>query len=239
MPAEEYLISVHLFLYRDLDMRDRSINFAGLAQKKICLSRLLPKKPNVLLSDCWCCVSFFALCSLPLSAPHPVVLSPQSLYPSDSRQCVLHPPTWHSAQGPQGVCACVSSLHCFCLHPLTPSRRGEAGGGCSSHACVFNNLFFPFLPVIFKNDLPVPAVCLSVSFLCLCSGFAFWDSCCTILDDLNSNCVISYGLLADRTPYSLGRVRVDWEWLSKWESDPVSEWVNEWVSGQSTNEKEK
>lgn len=35
--------------------------------------------------------------SLPLS-----VLSLQSLYPSDSRKCPSHSPTWHSAQRPEG-----------------------------------------------------------------------------------------------------------------------------------------
>ncbi len=30
------------------------------------------------------------------------VLSSQSLYPSDSRQCPSYSPTWHSAQGPEG-----------------------------------------------------------------------------------------------------------------------------------------
>lgn len=62
-----------------------------------------------------------------------VVLSPQLLYPSDSRQCVLRPPTWHSSQRPQGVCVFVSacvyqriSFFCICPHP--------ACNGCSSHA---------------------------------------------------------------------------------------------------------
>lgn len=159
-------------------------------KKKICLSRLLPKKPDVLLSDCWCCVSFFALCSLPLSAPHPVVLSPQSLYSSDSRQCVLHPPTWHSAQGPQGVCACVSP-HCIafvCAAPPPPAHGEGRREGIALLMLVFLMIFFFFFSCLWflkMTCLCLLSVGLSVSFLCLCSGFAFWDSCCTILDELN------------------------------------------------------
>ena len=51
--------------------------------------------------------------SLPFS-----VLSPQSLYPSNSRLCVLHSPTWHSTQGPQGVCLCSTLCVCATLQPL-------------------------------------------------------------------------------------------------------------------------
>lgn len=74
----------------------------------------------------------------PISVPHHVVLSPQLLYPSDSRQCVLRPPTWHSSQGPQGVCVCLCvriSLCCICPHPACTD--------CSSHARAHCHLFVP------------------------------------------------------------------------------------------------
>lgn len=98
----------------------------------------------------------------PLSAPHPVVLSPQSLYPSDSRQCVLHPPTWHSAQGPQGVCVyvfhCVAFLCTLCT-------------GVAPHMLVFNYLFF-FCLWFKMTCLCLLSVCLFLR-VCLSSGFAF------------------------------------------------------------------
>lgn len=47
------------------------------------------------------CASLWLICPPPLLSPLSV-LSSQSLYPSDSRKCPSHSPTWHSAQGPEG-----------------------------------------------------------------------------------------------------------------------------------------
>lgn len=105
---------------------------------------------------------------LPLSAPLPVVLSPQSLHPSDSRQCVLHPPTWHSTQGPQGVCECV----CVCFHAAFSCTI------CTQVALYM--LVFHCNGLVsacdFKTNLPVLAASL------LLFRFCFWDSSCNISD---------------------------------------------------------
>lgn len=45
--------------------------------------------------------SFLHPCPPP-TVPPLSILSSQSLYPSDSRKCPSHSPTWHSAQGPEG-----------------------------------------------------------------------------------------------------------------------------------------
>lgn len=85
-PREPTMFYLHVCLFFVLEAPGagqwrRSVNSSRRAERCVC----------VLLSD----VLFFPLLCVPssLSAPHPVVLSPQSLYPSDSRQCVLHPPT--------------------------------------------------------------------------------------------------------------------------------------------------
>lgn len=116
----------------------------------------------------------------PISVPHHVVLSPQLLYPSDSRQCVLRPPTWYSSQGPQGVCVCVCAhfimlhLSSLCVHRLLFTCSGSLPFVCAR-----------------VSDLPVPAVCssfclvfflfpvrLPVIRLCI------WGCFCTIWDGL-------------------------------------------------------
>lgn len=115
----------------------------------------------------------FLLVLLPLSGLHSVVLSPQSLYSSDSRQCLLHPPPWHSAQGPQGVCVCLS-LCCIAVHPLYKS------------CLYFIVLFFNFC--LWFDTSFVCACCL---FVCLplpvlpVFWFCFCSSCCTILEVWN------------------------------------------------------
>lgn len=138
----------------------------------------------------------------PLSAPHPVVLSPQSLYPSDSRQCVLHPPTWHSAQGPQGVCVyvfhCVAFLCTLCT-------------GVAPHMLVFNYLFFSACDLKWLAC----ACCLSVSF-CV--------SAC--LQALLLGLLLHYfGRSELQLWFPVGPSRQS---TILWERE--SEWVSEWVS---------
>lgn len=150
----------------------------------------------------------------PLSAPHPVVLSPQSLYPSDSRQCVLHPPTWHSAQGPQGVCVyvfhCVAFLCTLCT-------------GVAPHMLVFNYLFF-FSACDLKRLACACCLSVSLSLVCLSSGFAFG----TLV------ALFYFGRSELELWFPVGPSRqstILWEW--------VSEWVNEWVSKHERERKWK
>lgn len=80
-----------------------------------------------------------------------VVLSPQLLYPSDSRQCVLRPPTWHSSQRPQGVCVSL----CLCVYS---SAFHFSAFVLTLRAMVALHM----LMLICVADLPVPAICPSI-----------------------------------------------------------------------------
>ena len=144
-----------------------------------------PVTCSLLLPCTFLCLTVLMLCVFPLSsvfpplsAPHPVVLSPQSLYPSDSRQCVLHPPTWHSAQGPQGVCVCVCACVCRCAAlPCTLWTRAAL------YMLVFLTVLISCLWFNKKKEkrkqlacacrLSV-CLCLSVSFPCLLVFRFFW-----------------------------------------------------------------
>lgn len=114
----------------------------------------------------------------PVSVPHHVVLSPQLLYPSDSRQCVLRPPTWHSSQGPQGVCVRVCAFHyaAFVLILRAPiALHMLVLGSICLRLCfrlAWACCLFIYLSLFFS-----PA-CLPVTRLCI------WDCFCTILDGL-------------------------------------------------------
>lgn len=138
-----------------------------------------------LLTTCSCPdVDVYLPCFVlpPVSVPHHVVLSPQLLYPSDSRQCVLRPPTWHSSQGPQGVCVFVSvcaliSFFCICPHLACNTCSSHARAHCHFVCACVADLLVPAVR---------PSICLFFSSLACLPVFrlCIWDCFCTISDGL-------------------------------------------------------
>lgn len=112
-------------------------------------------KDKLLLFWHWCSPSLLCVASCLFLT---MFLSPQLLYPSDSRQCVLRPPTWHSSQGPQGVCArafhyaafvltlrAPMALHMLALIAICLCLCFRLACACCSSICL---LFSARLPII-------------------------------------------------------------------------------------------